>query len=339
MSKLAVKISILMTARNEEAFLADCLDSIINQEYTNWELIIIDDHSTDSTSKIMKVYTEKDARIQAFANEGKGIIEALRMAFTKSSGQMITRMDADDLMSSDKLKLFHQILRVSGPGHVTVGEVKYFSDTVLGDGYLNYEKWLNELTSAESNYNEIYKECSIPSPNWMCHRADLNACGAFNSDTYPEDYDLTFRFYQLGLKIKHVPSITHYWRDHPNRSSRNDPNYQDNRFLDLKIHYFLKLDHKADRPLALIGAGKKGKRIATLLIENSIDFEWYTNNRKKIGIDIYGKLLRDEKLLSPHSGAAYQFIVSIANPEEQTSLKRHLEKVFSEQQYESFFFC
>ena len=98
-------ISILMPVKNTALFLNECLDSIVNQNELNFELIAIDDHSTDESYSILSNYSSKDSRIKVFKNSGKGIIEALRLAYKKSSGSLITRMDSDDIMSINKLKV------------------------------------------------------------------------------------------------------------------------------------------------------------------------------------------------------------------------------------------
>ena len=153
-----------MPVKNAEPFLNDCIESILSQTDENWELLAVDDGSSDNSYQTLKSYADKDSRIQALRNSGSGIISALRLAYENSSGNLITRMDADDKMDSQKLEILKRNLNSSGKGHIAIGLVKYFSETTLGDGYLKYESWLNDLTSVGANYSDIYKECVIPSP-------------------------------------------------------------------------------------------------------------------------------------------------------------------------------
>ena len=97
-------VSILIPFKNTGVYLTDCLQSILKQNYTNWELLIVDDGSTDESYNIVKNYTEQDNRIKLFKNSGSGIIDALKLAFSKSSGEFITRMDSDDIMLPNKLE-------------------------------------------------------------------------------------------------------------------------------------------------------------------------------------------------------------------------------------------
>lgn len=318
-------ISIVMPVKNAEHYLADCLESILEQTYQHWELIAIDDHSDDSTASILENYAKQDARISTAKNIGAGIIDALRIAYSLSSGEVITRMDADDLMTDNKLEAMNSLLNESGPNHVITGFVDYFSDQEVGDGYRKYAAWLNGLSQSENNFIEIYKECVIASPCWMISRVDFDRCGGFSSDLYPEDYDLCFRFRNAGLQIKSVNQVLHLWRDHSTRASRNDPNYLDNRFLDLKIHHFVNSDYNSEKNLVLWGAGKKAKKIASSLQKEEIQFKWICNNPKKIGKEIYGVILESDKVIDQIPNA--QLIIAVANPSEQADIKSRLVSI------------
>ena len=177
-------ISILTPFKNTEKFLAECLDSILCQTYTHWELLIVDDASTDNSYDLVKKYADNDDRIKLINNNGNGIIDALRLAFEHSKGDYITRMDSDDVMPKNKLEVLVHSLMHHGKQHVAVGKVNYFSEEGISNGYERYEKWLNDLTREGANYSEIYKECVIPSPCWMIHRDDLITCDAFNPNRY-----------------------------------------------------------------------------------------------------------------------------------------------------------
>ncbi|MGX1930365.1 glycosyltransferase family 2 protein [Flagellimonas sp. 2504JD4-2] len=331
------KVSILIPFKNTAHFLPECLDSILHQEYQHWEVLAIDDHSKDTSFDVLTSYAKKDSRIKVIPNQGEGIIPALRTAYSNSVGTLITRMDSDDIMKPNRLSSMANGLVEKGIGNVSVGLVKYFSHRGISNGYERYEKWLNRLTSTGSNYTEIYKECVIPSPCWMTFRDDFDNCGAFDPDRYPEDYDLTFRFYEKDLKIIPCNEILHLWRDYDDRTSRTHEHYAQNYFLDIKLHYFLKLDHDKNRPLAIWGAGFKGKTIAKKLVERKIDFTWLCDNPKKIGKNVYGKELVHftalEKLENPQS------VVTVANEQAQTEIRDFFASIGQISMRDFFFFC
>lgn len=331
------KISILIPAKNAGKYLHDCLNSIIEQTETDWECVVVNDNSTDDTLAIFEEFAVKDERFTVLSNPKSGVITALRLAFAKCSGELIHRMDADDIMPKHKLATLKQLLVENGKGHVATGKVKYFSETTLGDGYKKYEAWLNRLTETGSNFSELYRECVIASPCWMVFRSDFEKCGGFDSDIYPEDYDLVFRFYEIGLKCLPCDEVLHLWRDYSVRASRTSDLYADNRFLDIKCFYFLKLNFDENRSLVVWGAGRKGKAIARYLIDKNVSFHWLCNNPKKIGKDIYGVLMQPENYLEMLDNP--QVIVAVANHEEQAELKKYFHEKGMETMKDYFFFC
>lgn len=330
-------ISILIPFKNVEAYFEECLTSIRVQAYENWEVIAVNDHSIDASFTIAERFSKRDHRFKIISNTGYGIIPALRLAYEHSNGIFITRMDADDRMAVDRLSTMANALMENGKGALAIGQVKYFAEHGVQDGYTKYEKWLNKLTAKGTNYKEIYKECVIPSPCWMIHRYDLDTCGAFNPDRYPEDYDLAFRFYAKGLSCIPCAKTLHYWRDYKTRTSRTSKHYAQNYFLDIKLHYFLKLEYDPCKTIVVWGAGKKGKEIAKALIEKCIGFKWVCDNPKKIGKDIYDNRLLHYSALG--SIQKPQTIITVANEEEQEFIKTFLENLGQVSSEDYFFFC
>lgn len=330
-------VSIIMPVKNTGQFLKECLDSICNQSETHWELISVNDHSTDDSAAILEFYASKDSRINVFKNEGAGIIEALRLAFSKSKGTVITRMDSDDIMHVDKIKILKNNLLNKGEGNIATGMVKYIAEYEVGEGFQKYEAWLNGLIQKGNNFTEIYKECVIPSPCWMVFRNDLLKCEAFEPNLYPEDYDLTFRFYLNGLKPVPCNQVLHYWRDYSTRTSRTDDHYSDNTFLSIKALYFLKTEYDKNKNLVIWGAGGKGKELAKKMIENDIPFYWICDNPKKIGKYIYDQKLYPFEQLEVIESS--QSIITVANPREQEIIKKYFLDRGANPMEDYFFFC
>jgi glycosyltransferase involved in cell wall biosynthesis len=96
-------ISILMPVKNTEKYIYDSVQSILSQTYKNFELIIIDDGSTDKTVEIIEGI--KGERIKLYKRESKGLIEQLNFGLQEANGEFIARMDADDIAFPDKLQL------------------------------------------------------------------------------------------------------------------------------------------------------------------------------------------------------------------------------------------
>ncbi len=298
-------VSIIMAVKDTAPYLHDCINSIINQTYQNWELIAVNDHSTDATPEILETFATADKRIRVFNSDGFKLIPALQCGYRKVKGALINRMDSDDKMPDYKIQVLVDEWLKYGKGHVIAGGTEHFVDEgVVGDGFLRYERWLNEVARTSTHYQQIYKECVIPSHCWLIHKEDFDAVGAFDPIVYPEDYDLCFRMYQHGLTVIGIDVVLHHWRDRSNRISRTWDEYKDNRYYELKMLFFYKIDRDKSRPLVLWGAGRNGKDMAKILQSYNDTFYWVSNNEKQLGKDIY-----DVRMQS------YEDIPSFENPQ------------------------
>lgn len=312
-----------MAFKDTAAYLPECLDSIIEQTYPNWELLAVDDHSTDGSRAIVEKYAQRDARVRVVSSEGQRLVAALQTAMKHLSGTLINRMDSDDRMPDDKLEVMVQAWQQMGKGHVIAGGTEHFVEVgEVGDGFKRYDRWLNAVAREQLHTQEIYRECVLPSHCWMMHRDDFESIGGFDSPVYPEDYDLCFRIYQAGYRFVGLDKVLHHWRDRTDRISRTWDEYKDNRYFELKLRYFLQLDRNPQRPLVLWGAGRNGKDMAKLLIEAGESFTWICDNPNKIGKDIYGVRLVDEEAL--HGMENPQIMLVMSAPDVREVLNAQL---------------
>lgn len=311
-----------MAFRDTAEYLPECLDSMLAQTYPDWELIAVNDRSTDGSREIVEEYSGRDARIRLFDSPGERLNPALQEAHLHITGELVNRMDSDDRMPVYKLQAMYDRWKEFGKGTVVAGGTEHFRDDgEVGEGFRRYDKWLNQVAAQGSHLEEIYKECVIPSHCWLMHRDDLADAGGF-TDVYPEDYDLTFRLYRQGLQIVGLDRILHHWRDRSNRISRTWEEYKDNRYFDLKVKYFYELDRDPSRPLVLWGAGRNGKDMARLLLEKERGFHWLTDNTNKVGHNVYGIVMQHQDVLSTLSNP--QIMVVVSAPDAQIDIRDRL---------------
>lgn len=267
----------LLPFRNAAPWIAETIASISAQDFVDWELICINDHSEDESAAI--VASIPDERITLLENAGKGIIPALQTGLAHAKGEFITRMDADDLMPSGHLQLFSEHISQAPNKTIVTGKVSYFSKAEVSEGYGKYEAWLNERIDNQDHFDHIYRECVIASPNWITRKADLIKHKIFDALIYPEDYHMTFLWKEHGFTIQGIPEITLHWREHPARTSRNSDVYDQASFFALKLREFVRQDMKGS--LAILGAGTKGKLCASLLEEQGVEFQLYDLEPKR----------------------------------------------------------
>jgi len=261
-----------MPYKNAAEWISECLISIQNQSFENWEVIGVNDSSTDESEYIFLEFQKNDLRLKTFQNPGKGIISALNFGFHQSKGKYVSRMDADDLMPEKRLEQMRNLLLDFPEKTVVTGLVQYFSDQPISAGYQSYESWINDINLRGIQHQNIYRECVIASPNWLTSREVIDSIGGFENLNYPEDYDLVLKWYDQGLNFKVVPEVTLFWREHPKRTSRNSENYTQEAFFDLKINAFLQFDYRQNQ-LIIWGKNPKSRLISKILEAGGIPFE------------------------------------------------------------------
>lgn len=105
-----IKFSVLIPVYNVENFITECIDSLLNQTYQNFEVILIDDGSTDSSGNICNEYVKKDKRIKVYHQTNQGLIMARRNSIAKASGDFCLFLDSDDYWDYDLLETINQII-------------------------------------------------------------------------------------------------------------------------------------------------------------------------------------------------------------------------------------
>ncbi len=281
-----MKISILLPFRNAAPWIAETVQSIQEQTHENWELLAVNDHSKDDSLSILDAID--DPRIQILNNKGIGIIPALQTGLNAASGDFTTRMDADDLMPREKLKSLLSV--IGNQRHIATGKVRYFSDTSVSAGYQKYENWLNERCNREDHFDHVYRECVIASPNWLVRTEFLRADKIFDQLHYPEDYDMIFLWKKYGYEISVANEITHLWREHPQRTSRNSSTYDQASFFQLKLSWFRR--NEKGKTLGVFGTGPKGKMVIDQL-KGAFEIHWYDHEYAKYGAPLNGHTIED----------------------------------------------
>ena len=143
------KVSILLPVFDSENTLPACLASIARQTHTNWECILVDDGSTDASHAIACRAARDDKRIRVIERPHRGLVSALNTGIDHCHGDLVARMDADDLMHRERLE--HQAEALAAePALAGVGShVRLFPRKPLTAGMRNYERWINGMDARE----------------------------------------------------------------------------------------------------------------------------------------------------------------------------------------------
>lgn len=132
-SKSAIKFSVLVPVYNVELYVSECIESVLNQTYQNFELILVDDGSPDQSGEICDEYAKKDARIRVFHKENGGLIHTRRFAIEKALGNWYVFLDSDDTLQPNALETIYNKILQYGCDLVIYGWQRFCGDTVLDD--------------------------------------------------------------------------------------------------------------------------------------------------------------------------------------------------------------
>ena len=283
-----MKISVLMPVKNAANTVARAIRSIQSQSFTNWELIIVDDHSTDSTLQIVHQFTADDHRIRPTSSVGQGITDALNFGISHCKGRYLARMDADDVSLPDRLASQFSFLNENRDVGLVATRVNFKGDSALNAGYANYVDWTNRLINWPDIRANRFVESPFAHPSVMFRRSLIKAStNCYRSGDFPEDYELWLRWMDAGIKMTKLPEYLVDWYDTPNRLSRTDRRYAPAVFFHIKAQYlatWLKRTLSKYRPIWIWGAGRITRTRVELLVKEGISFTGYIDvDPRKIG--------------------------------------------------------
>ena len=258
-------VSILLPAFNATATLPLCLRSIARQRERRWECVLVDDGSDDDTLACANAHAAHDARFVVVARRHEGLVAVLNVGLEHCRGRYIARMDADDVMHSQRLAAQVAALDAA-PELAGVGShVRIWPRHHLQAGWRAYERWLNSIDSAPQVRAEAFVECPIVHPTLMMRRDILVQFG-YRACDWPEDYDLLLRLLAAGHDIGIVPRRLLGWRDSAQRLTRTSARYAIDRFAPCKAA-FLAAHFLARRDTYILwGFGHTGRALHRALL-------------------------------------------------------------------------
>jgi len=287
--KASPPLSVLLPVRNGEGVIRKALSSISRQTFSDFEVIVVDDGSTDRTAEILQAMSKEDSRIRVLNQDPAGIVAALEFARAEAGGLFLTRMDADDgafaqrfqrqmeLMSSDRR------ISLCGTG------VAYFPRELVRDGALRYEGWINGLTTHDALVRDLFIECPIPHPTFLMKAEVMELVGGYRAMGWPEDYDLVLRIWEGGGRFGKVQEPLLRWREGEDRLSRTHENYSPDAFRRCKVHFLLRTHLRRGRGVVVWGAGPVGKAFARELVSQGGNLLGFADlDPRKVGQEIYG---------------------------------------------------
>jgi teichuronic acid biosynthesis glycosyltransferase TuaG len=219
-------VSIIMPAYNAEKYISEAVESVLSQTYQHWELLIINDGSTDQTENIARKYAEKDPRIVLINQANKKLAVARNTGIQSAKGEWIAFLDSDDLWVENKLEL-----------QLDSADKNPEVDLIFTDGYIfeNEDKntrkpygIISGIFQGKEMYVLLYERNWVPVLSVLVRKSIVDKVGLQDEHPYIhygcEDFDYWLRMAKNGAVFLGLSEKLFYYRRHSNNMSRNVQN-------------------------------------------------------------------------------------------------------------------
>ena len=265
--------SVVMPFRNAAGTLKQSLGSLLDQSRPDWELLAIDDGSTDSGTAMVEALAQDDPRIRLIRPSRRGLVPALEQGCRLARGRFIARFDADDLCLPTRLARQAEFLESHREVSVVGSLVEFGGDQETAAGYAEHVAWTNRLVDHESIVLNRFIDSPLPHPSVMFRRELAEQFGGYRDGPFPEDHELWLRWIDAGVRFAKVPEVLLRWNDPPDRLSRSDPRYSVEATARLRCkHLAIDLSRRRERrPVWLWGAGRVTRRRFDALADHGVE--------------------------------------------------------------------
>lgn len=261
-------ISVLLPYRDAAGTLSEAMESVLADLGARDELVAIDDGSRDGGPDVARSFAAHDARVVLASSGGSpdraaGIVAALSRGLAVARGDLVARMDGDDISLPGRFAAQRALLESDDSLGAVGVQVEAFPEPGLG--MQRYVAWQSTLVTRSDHANAIFCEAPICHPSAMMRRSALNAVGGYRDDAWAEDYDLWLRLDAAGYGIAKVPRVLFRWRMRPGSLTWTDPRFSRARLLEVRAAHLAQRLRERARPFVVWGAGQTGRRLARAL--------------------------------------------------------------------------
>ncbi len=288
-------VSVLLPVRDPGPYLEGCIASLDRQTLSDFEVVAVDDGSTDGSAGALDEWAARDPRVRVVHREQEGLVATLNAGLELCGAPFVARMDADDVSHPRRFEL--QVAEMEELPWVGVVSclVRHFPWHGVGEGYRAYEEWLNSLSTPEAIGRERFVESPVAHPSALVRREIYQAVGGYQDTEWAEDFDLWLRLLEARVCFSKVDRYLYFWREHPERLTRVDARYSVENFLRCKAKYLLSGPLAGCRRVVVWGAGQTGRRLSKHLLRGGAPIVAFVDiDPKKIG-----STLREKPIISP----------------------------------------
>lgn len=319
------RVSVLLPAFDAGETIESALESVRRQSFGDFECVVVDDGSRDGTLDRARRFAARDRRFAVATLPHRGLVAALNAGLERCRGDLIARMDADDLMRRDRLAAQVAHLdthpELAGAG----SHVRIFPRAHLSEGLRDYERWLNGIDSPERVRRDAFVECPLAHPTLLVRSDVLRALG-YRDCGWPEDYDLILRLLASDHGLGVVPRRLLCWRDHPRRFTRVASACRPEQFPRLKAEFLARGILAKSEVYVLWGYGQTGRALRrALLAHGKRPSHIVEVHPGRIGNQIHGAPVISYRELARMPRRP--LVASVAGPEARSLIRAELDRL------------
>ena len=289
-----------MPAYNVDRYIKDAIQSILDQNFSDWELIVVNDGSTDNTWEVISTFN--DSRIQSFNfNKNRGVGWASKYALERINSPYIARMDSDDLCMPDRLKKQYEFMEQNSDIAVVRCYAEIFSDDpeVKNSRFYKRKKSFteprcNQEMTSEKLSETLYWYLCLINPTTFMRTDVVKNIGYQACLKISEDYHLLYNINRQGYKFDTVPEVLYRYR-----VVRNSATETHNKINRENIFYYVKhidiLNLCKKTQVVIWGTGSQAKDLLELLEQDNIKISGFIDYNQ----DLWGSKIDDIPVYSP----------------------------------------
>ncbi|MCI1751801.1 MAG: glycosyltransferase [Flavobacteriales bacterium] len=278
------RISVLLPYHNAAPTLDAAINSIAAQTHTDWELLLINNASTDESTAFAKHWAAKDDRIRLIEEPNIGVARALNTGLAHTQGRYIARMDADDISHPERFAKQVEFLEKHPEIGVLGTQTTFTTSVAKSIGMRWFTQWQNAILKPHDHYVKRFVDAPLAHPTVMFRRELVEQHGGYDTGPLPEDHELWLRWMDAGVRFAKLPEELLTWNDHAHRLSRTHANYSVDAFFTTKAKWLAKpLQRKLnDRPVIIAGTSMMCRSRARMLEAEGIAVHAFTDVKPRL---------------------------------------------------------
>ncbi len=306
-----MKVSVVMPIFNAAPYIKDTIVSLLNQTYTNWELIAVDDGSTDESLSIVQSFS--DSRIRILKRTNGGQCAATNTGLQYADGDYLQFLDADDILDKEKISVQVKVLEEGGNKGIAISRWGLFSESPA-QSLFNDEPIFFSDTPSRWLYRLWTNETMMPNLGYLIPREILEMAGKFYNENLQLNIDFEYftRMVLVADKIVFAPNAICHYRKGVKSAKTYNPSFQKSlsalESRSLAIRYLLEKDNTDQSKYAC----KMALTILTYTYPKILSYSTKVLHQFELGK--FGKF----------GGMKFRFLQSLIGFENAIQVKRHL---------------